>query len=673
MSAGDDVLRRHLIAIATDTFAADATFPPLDVASELRTVADWLTDESLGDRRFTDEGYEVLARSPRYDQIRQLLTGDPGFTSGDAVVLYVTGHGHKDQGVHWVVLRDSDPSRLSHNSLGTAELIRWLAAYRDLTHVLIIIDLCQAGDVADEIPAALQRDLPEGWFVLCTASAGVDAGLGAFSGVLESVIADLRSGTHRESNDQEPYLRPSYFVEELQRRLTEKHRQKLVSINQPYGPSVCLPNPRYDATRLEAVATNPARRDLALSQSALDTHWLHRAPVTFDQGSVFTGRRRLMTRLIDVATGPADTLVVAGRAGCGKSAALARLVTCSDAAFRQQYAHVLAVAEPVPPADSVDVAVLATGKTPDQIAQQIADGLGAGEPQGDGLTGWITAIWQALGARDGPATLVIDGLDEASDPTAVTLTLLERLTSQKYGWLRLLIGVRSSGSGATTDQRGRELADLVVDALGARRLQADADEFWEEEDLAGYAAQLLAHGEQPSPEQSRLAARIAGRSGRSYLLTGLVARHLAEPSADSVSDALLREVVETGVRDLVLQDLESSIPDPAMRDKALRLLRTAALSFGRGIPWRDLWARAATAIDGAVPVDQDDVARLLNQRASGYLIRDMEDGGVVYRLFHDELKSALTEGRPGDVDETSAHLAITRTLMAHAGWEWTLR
>jgi hypothetical protein len=35
--------------------------------------------------------------------------------------------------------------------------------------VLVIIDLCHTGDVTDEIPATLQRDLPEDWFALFTA------------------------------------------------------------------------------------------------------------------------------------------------------------------------------------------------------------------------------------------------------------------------------------------------------------------------------------------------------------------------------------------------------------------------------------------------------------------------------------------------------------------------
>jgi hypothetical protein len=243
--------------------------------------------------------------------------------------------------------------------------------------------------------------------------------------------------------------------------------------------------------------------------------------------------------------------------------------------------------------------------------------LGASVPAGPGLDGWINAIRPALWRPDRPVTIVVDGLDEASDPAAVALTLLDRLNPPEQPMMRMIIGVRSAGSAAAADHGGRELADLITRALHAQRLHADADEFWEQEDLADYAGQLLARGATPSASQDDLARRIAARSGRSYLLAGLAARNLAESSVSEVGDARLRDVLGRGVRDLVLEDARSSIADPARCDKALRLLRAAGLSFGRGIPWRDLWAATATALDQARPVTRDDVDWLLGHRISG--------------------------------------------------------
>src|SRR6266536_2032995 len=120
----------------------------------------------------------------------------------------------------------------------------------------------------------------------------------------------------------------------------------------PWRPSVCLPNPGYVPSRLDRVVTNRARRDLAILTGDMTAHWAVRAPVVADGGPVFTGRTRLMQELIAFTEGPAATLVVTGRAGCGKSATLARLVTCSDPDFRAEHTDVLAVAKPVPPQDA---------------------------------------------------------------------------------------------------------------------------------------------------------------------------------------------------------------------------------------------------------------------------------------------------------------------------------
>ncbi|MGZ4560498.1 MAG: AAA family ATPase, partial [Mycobacteriaceae bacterium] len=541
-----------------------------------------------------------------------------------------------------------------------------------MVQVLLVIDVCQAGAVSNEIPAEVTRDLPDEWTALLTSPAGVDAKVGAFTGVLAEVLADLRDGRLKDFDDAEPYLPSHILIAHLHERLRAKHGQKLVSLADPYKPTACLPNPRFDPSRLAAVPTTTARRDLAVLQSELDTYWTQRAPVVADRGTVFTGRRKLMTRLITFVAGPPGTLVVAGRAGCGKSAVLARLVTCSDELFREKYADVLVNAAPLPPERAVDVAVLATGKTQNQIAQQIAELLGARPPHEENLEGWISAISAAIRERSEPATVVIDALDEASDPAAVTLTLLERLNPPGRAQLRLVVGVRSSGTevGAGRD-RGRELADLVTIALDATRLNADADEFWESEDLAAYAGQLLARGDTPDAAQASLADLIADKAGRSYLLAGLVARHFAaEGDPGLVTATELDEVIARGVRDLVVRDLETTITDPAQRTRALLLLRAAALSFGRGIPWRVLWAQVATAIaaDGR-RVTQDDVGWLLTERASGYLVRDLEDGGVVYRPFHDDLRTELARGEPDDPNIATAHRKIAAALRATTAWD----
>lgn len=665
MSTAEEVLRRRFIAIATDTFD---DFQQLDVVGEVEAVRGWVTDPALTDRRFTREG-EMLSQCPSYAQIRAQFADEAHFNNGDALVVYVTGHGMVEKGRHWVVLRNSARGRLALTALATRDLISWLAAHTDLTQVLLVIDVCQAGAVTDEVSAEMTRDLPRDWTVLLTAPAGADAKVGTFTGVLSQVLADLRAGKLKEIDDTEPYI-PSYIlIRHIKERLWDKHHQSLVPLADGYKPTACLPNPGFDASRLATVPTTNARRDLAILQSELDTYWAQRAPAVAHRGTVFTGRQELMTRLITFVEGRGPgTLVLAGRAGCGKSAVLARLVTCSDEVFREQHADVLAAAAPLPPTGAVDVAVLATGKTQDQIARQIAESLQARPPQDENLDGWMAAISTAIRERGAPVTVVIDALDEANDPTAVALTLLERLNPPGGAQLKLLIGVRSSGTEAGVDSV-REVADMVTTALGAVRLNADADELWEPQDLADYVSQLLVQGDMPSAAQARLADLIADKAGRSYLVAGLVARHLAADGPE-VTETELDEVIARGIRDLVVKDVEKTITGFAEQIRTLLLLRAAALSFGRGIPWRELWARVASAIaaDGQ-DITQDDVAWLLTKRASGYLVRDIEGGEVVYRPFHDHLRTELARGEPDDLDVTTAHQRIAAALDATTSWD----
>ena len=187
MSDDDQILRRHFIAIATDAYEADGTFAALDVDMEVAAMRRWLADEALGERRFDDKEYAALARGPSHGQIMHMLLEQRRFTDANAVVVYVTGHGitGKDKS-HLIVLRNTDPENpVSGQALRTADLILWLARRGGPDQVMIIIDVCQAGQLDNNLPAELKRDIPSGWLVVVTAAPDVDAKLGAFSGAVD--------------------------------------------------------------------------------------------------------------------------------------------------------------------------------------------------------------------------------------------------------------------------------------------------------------------------------------------------------------------------------------------------------------------------------------------------------------------------------------------------------
>lgn len=350
------------------------------------------------------------------------------------------------------------------------------------------------------------------------------------------------------------------------------------------------------------------------------------------------------------------TLLVTGRAGSGKSAVLARLVTCSDPVFRSEHPKLITSGTAMPAERAVDVAVLATGKSPEQIAEQVAGALGGRvgtDPEtASALQMWMDEICRRTAGRTTPATVVIDALDEAADPSGVVQTLLRSINPEADPRLRLIIGVRSAGDRepGTVDQVGIDagsgLARMAALALGAEVVAADGDTYWRDEDLQGYVRAILtsAGSSYETVGQARaVAARVTDGVERSYLLAAIVSSQLAAAAVPlGPDDRRLDELLSGGVAELLQQDISASLPDPGDRQRAVQLLRVTALASGRGVPWRDVWPVLASAIAGDGTVYGDgDVAWLLDQRISGYLVRDLEDGVPVYRPFHDSLRTAL--------------------------------
>jgi hypothetical protein len=549
---------------------------------------------------------------------------------------------------------------------------------------MIIIDVCQAGQLDNNLPAELERDLPSEWMLVVTAPARRDAKVGAFSGAVESSLDELRHSVDA-TVWTEPYLHwLLQFYEPVVKRLLESNHQPPMVLKFPLRrPWVCLPNPCYDPSRLDRVVTSRGRRDLALLNQDVTARWAVRPPAMGVDAPVFTGRTRLMHELIAFTQGQAASLVVTGRPGCGKSASLVRLVTCSDPSFRAKHADLLAMARPVPPEDAVDVAILATGKASEQIAEQLGGALGIDRPQHGARTalqGWVDGIIAAAEAAERTPTVVIDALDEAADPRAVLMTLLASVNSPENQRLRLLIGVRSSGSPDGAGQATSELAGVATRVLGARQIGVDTNEFWEPDDLIGYVEQLLRQSGSPYHDREAaapVATVVAAQSGRSYLVAGFTARALAELDEPlAVGDPQLDELLAQSFAELVGQDLRASVPEADDRRRAIHMLRAAAFAEGQGIPVDTIWPLLASAIADDMSLGDRDVAWLLGHQLSRYLVRDTQDGFTVYRPFHNELREVLRAGtsldadsrRSGLVSEAEAQRRITSKLLSLATW-----
>ena len=128
----------------------------------------------------------------------------------------------------------------------------------------------------------------------------------------------------------------------------------------------------------------------------------------------------------------------------------------------------------------------------------------------------------AQAAHDRPVTVVVDALDEAQHPPTLLSEVLAQLDPPDHtGRVQLIVGVRSPGGPdepAPASDRGRQrpLADVAEHVLGATRLRVDEPPWWNPQDLADYATELLAATPElalrPDPTTTRTPGRWPRRS-----------------------------------------------------------------------------------------------------------------------------------------------------------------
>lgn len=664
-----DIRRRSLVTIATSVYD-DPSLPPLTgVDQEVTTLLGWLCAPGLADRQFTHR-HPDLAKNPPRDKVRIALE-NPGrqdrWRHTDAAVVYVTGHGLKDDDTHWLAFTDTETGRLRATGLKTEDLVGWL---RDTSvqHLLLIIDVCYAGEVTRHI-LTQHGHPPASWLVIPSASKDQEAGVGVLSGAIRDVLDEL-GRAEGGKYDNLPFLKVFDFVDEINRRLGEDQKVTPIYFGEWGQVHQCLPNPHF--ARGPDVELSPSRHDLALPRADVEAHWgpRSRGVVNADEpGWLFTGRAALMKRLIDAATGQPGSTLVTGSAGSGKSAVLARLVTLSDPTFCTEYADEVDLIDPTlrPPLRAVDAAILCTGKNTAEIMTQLCRAVDAPLEASRGTVEVEDAVrtWQSW-IQQAPRTLtiVVDALDEAADPTGVLHSALARLQpSEGDPKVRLLVGVRSPGGHqqhleprALAESRLADAAEQILHVDPAGRIRVDEPPWWSRDDILKYALTLLRWPE-ASPYQDEgtrtkvVAETLSDAAGKSFLLARLEGSRLAaQPEVVDPTDPTWLAALDAGVVGAFQRELSGPEYNDRDRLRAVHLLRAVAFAYGRGLPWRIIWPAVATAVaddpdypDEAATYGDSDIAWLLGTRLGGYLITDTEDDVTVYRLFHDALRETLRD------------------------------
>jgi WD40 repeat protein len=384
-------------------------------------------------------------------------------------------------------------------------------------------------------------------------------------------------------------------------------------------------------------------------------------------GSFFRGRRAALREISAWLAAPATdqvdprVLIVTGSPGTGKSAVLGRIViTASDSQER------IADDQPdevTPPPGSIGIAIEAAGKTPLDLARQIARAVGHDIEEVKELT---AALVSAQGSRDRPFTILVDGLDEAAASSAgdVVSSVLRPMSQMeaRYG-IRLLLGTRASHRGD----------DLIHPFPGARTIDLDSDRYFEVEDLKQYA---LARLQQQRPGNPYLDGDLAGpianeiaiRSNRNFLVAGLIAHRHGKDDAVAIGPPDVR--VPADLMD-VLRHYLRRVPLLAGLP-ARQILKPLAYAEAPGLP-ADLWSAALRALFG-IETNELQLRTYARELARDYLIETVpaaSDGQPVYRMFHQALSDSLVGVDPSAPESVSDNARITTVFLSAAPSDWT--
>ncbi|MFJ7340814.1 caspase family protein [Streptomyces sp. NPDC101110] len=633
--------RRFLIAIGCSRYDDSGIADLPGVPDDIGRVCSLL--EPMGYVRVLTE---VSDDPPAHDVARAVdrWANRADLGQDDVVVLYFAGHGVRGEDRHYLLCANSEPGLWS-TALATEDLARPLVNSA-LGHLLVILDTCYAGAGIGEIAVhahelAHIRGGTAGRCLLAAARGKETAAENVFVEALAEALSRPRAGAYQEFiGVRETTERVNEY---LRLRQARQHARHAVVDSDGQDPFFRNPAhiPGLPADELDVATLHRLRR----SQHGHFDPRGRGVEHAGEKGDHFKGRERALSELVRFLSGgrhDRKARVVTGLPGSGKSALLGRLWALS------------ALGDPVrgtggssPCRPAVPVVPLharrATART---LVTELSGALGLPHPDRDD-------VLRALGERERPIAVMIDALDEAgtagdaSEGARIARELLQPLSVLPA--VRLVVGTRRH----------------LIRALGraVEVIDLDRPEYMEPDDIPSYALSLLLDEHDPeslSPYRGRealattVAAGIAARAGRSYLVARMTARAL-------VHGQITVDPARPGWQEALPSDADQAFAAyldrfGPHRARVERLLRPLAYAQGVGLPWSTVWAPVAEALSGMCCPQED--LQWLHEHAGAYIVEAATPGGSVFRLFHETMAEYLR--RPGG--DADAHRAIARAL-----------
>lgn len=377
------------------------------------------------------------------------------------------------------------------------------------------------------------------------------------------------------------------------------------------------------------------------------------------RGWYFTDREKVLGEIVDwlrLSRSDQNIWVVTARGhdrgggpGSGKSAILARVVTLTDRKYR---ADMRTSGVDVPandplrdlPVGTIDIAIPARGLTSQRVLQEIAAPLWSSfYPHFAKVRGrdYVELVIDELLQRGRRYTIVIDSIDEASNPRELAIDLRRLAEETADVGIRLLLGSRPGPGGRLLSVYGEQAKVLDIDDEG----------YSHEADIASYVRKRLVServidtsGAPPSDDDeftrfvARAAQMIATRAHPNFLIAQLTSRSILKHTGGDADDPLRLGLPSdvTGA----MQRYLASFGDA--QDRITDLLRPLAFAQGNGLPAGGLWATLAMNLSWPkIGYGADDVVGVLDTAADFIAGSVAEDGRTYYRVYHQALADYL--------------------------------
>ncbi|MFF5537892.1 hypothetical protein ACFY71_36450 [Streptomyces cinerochromogenes] len=656
------------------TFEGEDLFT-IDEFEHLDFVEDKATQISitLEETGFAPVGSNPILHPSYADLKNALKEARSGRATNSAAVIHYIGHGVADSelGVLHLPARDTDPEELGDTSVDVGALINAIESNQRGPHVLLLLDVCNAGEATRIQALNLLRPNRRKAWVIGASTRSENAFHARFTDAVVETLTRLKDGW-LDIHPSLKYVPVETIASEISLSLTKictkdgsTLPQSLTVTPRTELHDDCPPffkNPSYQITphaRLLMRAEAEVREFAEQLDEGLDAiHFATRATGTPHQTRMsgrcfFAGRESQLADLsqwMDEGRG-SSLRVVTGSPGAGKSALIGVLVCLSHPDL---YEATPAVASKIPsqlqPSYRESIAAVhARGRDLQQILSSIARQLNITRQDEEELTS-ARLIQEILDANADPV-IIVDALDEAIRPVDVMSNLLLPLSNARNAQgepaCKMLVGTRpwsqldvllkaAERNGGLTNLDEipsvtvqKDLKQYIGDLLRDHPFYRDAKQKSAVQQIAESVAGVLAHKD------------VVG----AFLIAGLFVHQIGvELAGKSVAEICavvprsLPQMLELHLAQLKSQNRRWMRP----------IMAALAHAKGEGMPAAVIQAASVAFMseehcrDGSRsnPTDRE-VAEVL-EATSFYLRHSIDsDGRTLYRLFHQALADHL--------------------------------